>query len=225
MVKLVLFDIDGTLVRTGGAGIEAFRRVFITEFNATDGFEKLKFAGRTDIGLVREFFQYHEIPMTEENTGRFFEHYVFLLDYILSQGAPRACLGVMEFITELWALPNSPMLGLLTGNIRLGAEIKLRHCGLWDIFEMGAFADDNEDRNLIAAAARDRGSRLLGQKLLGEEIVVIGDTAHDIRCGRFIGARVLAVGTGGATLEELKTHKPDWAVENLTHLTAKEVVS
>jgi phosphoglycolate phosphatase len=225
MVKLVLFDIDGTLVRTGGAGVEAFRRVFITEFKATDGFEKLKFAGRTDMGLVREFFSYHKIPLTEENTGRFFEHYVFLLDYILGQGTPRTCPGVMEFIAGLWDLPNSPMLGLLTGNIRLGAEIKLRHCGLWDIFEMGAFADDNEDRNLIAAAARDRGSRLLGKKLRGDEILVIGDTPHDIRCGRYIDARVLAVATGGATLEELKNHKPDWAVESLTQLTAKEVIS
>lgn len=205
--------------------MEAFRKVFITEFNAADGFEKLKFAGRTDTGLVREFFKYHNIPMTAENTGRFFEHYVFLLDYILKQGTPRTCPGVMEFISELWALPNSPVLGLLTGNIRLGAEIKLRHCGLWDIFEMGAFADDNEDRNLIAAAARDRGSRLLGKKLRGDEILVIGDTPHDIRCGRYIDARVLAVATGGATLEELKNHKPDWAVENLTHITAKEVVS
>jgi phosphoglycolate phosphatase-like HAD superfamily hydrolase len=225
MVKLVLFDIDGTLVRTGGAGIEAFRKVFIAEFGATDGFEKLKFAGRTDISLVREFFEYHNIPMTQENTERFFEHYVFLLDYILSQGAPKACEGVMDFIAALRALPTPPMIGLLTGNIRLGAEIKLRHTGLWDIFPMGAFADDGEDRNHIAAAARDRGSRLLGKKLRGEEVVVIGDTPHDIRCGRYIDAKVLAVGTGGATLEELKAHQPDWAVENLTHVSAKEIVS
>lgn len=225
MIELVLFDIDGTLVRTGGAGIEAFRKVFATEFNARDGFETLKFAGRTDTGLVREFFQYHQIPMTEENTQRFFEHYVFLLDHILSQGAPWPCRGVMEFIAALRALPTPPMLCLLTGNIRLGAEIKLRHCGLWGIFEMGAFADDNEDRNLIAAAARERGSRLLGKPLRGEEILVIGDTPHDIRCGKFIDAKVLAVATGGATLEELKIHQPDWAVEDLTHVTAKEVVS
>jgi phosphoglycolate phosphatase-like HAD superfamily hydrolase len=224
-VKLVLFDIDGTLVRTGGAGIEAFRRVFATEFGVSDGFEKLKFAGRTDLGLVREFFEYHKIPMTPENLGRFFEQYVFLLDHILAQGAPQACRGVLEFIAALRKLPVPPMLGLLTGNIRLGAEIKLRHCGLWDIFEMGGFADDSEDRNMIAAAAKERGSRLLGKELRGEEVVVIGDTAHDIRCGRYIGARVLAVGTGGATLEELKSHQPDWAVEDLTHLTAKEVVS
>jgi phosphoglycolate phosphatase len=224
MVKLILFDIDGTLVRTGGAGIEAFRRVFATEFGATDGFEKLKFAGRTDLGLVREFFEYHKIPMTPENRERFFEHYVFLLDYILEHGAPRPCRGALEFIAALRKLPKPPMIGLLTGNIRLGAEIKLRHCGLWDHFEMGGFADDNEDRNLIAVAAQERGSRLLGNALRGEEIVVIGDTAHDVRCGRYIGARVLAVGTGGATLDELKSHEPDWAVEDLTHLTAKEVV-
>jgi phosphoglycolate phosphatase-like HAD superfamily hydrolase len=174
---------------------------------------------------VREFFEYHKIPMTPENLERFFEHYVFLLDYILEQGAPHSCRGVREFIAALRKLPKPPMIGLLTGNIRLGAEVKLRHCGLWDIFEMGGFADDNEDRNLIAVAAKERGSRLLGKKLQGEEIVVIGDTAHDIRCGRYIGARVLAVGTGGATLDELKSHQPDWAVEDLTHLTAKEVVS
>src|SRR5271156_5598446 len=119
MIELVLFDIDGTLVRTGGAGTEAFRRVFAAEFNATDGFEKLKFAGRTDTGLVREFFDYHKISMTRENTERFFEHYVFLLDYILEQGAPRACEGVLEFIADLRALPAPPMIGLLTGNIRL----------------------------------------------------------------------------------------------------------
>ncbi len=224
MIELVLFDIDGTLVRTGGAGVEAFRRVFATEFHATDGFEKLKFAGRTDTGLVREFFEYHHIPMTPENTGRFFEHYVFLLDYILEQGAPRACEGVLDFIAELRALPAPPMMGLLTGNIRLGAEIKLRHCGLWDIFEMGAFAEDSESRDLIAAAARERGSRVLGKPLRGEDILVIGDTPHDIRCGKFIGAKVLAVATGGATLEELKMHEPDWAVENLSHVSARKIV-
>jgi phosphoglycolate phosphatase-like HAD superfamily hydrolase len=224
MIHLVLFDIDGTLVRTGGAGVEAFRRVFATEFKATDGFERLKFAGRTDTGLVREFFEYHKIPLTRDNTERFYEHYVFLLDYILTQGAPRACEGVNKFIADLRALPQPPMMGLLTGNIRLGAEIKLRHCGMWDLFEMGAFAEESEDRDQIAMAAKNRGSRLFGKPLLGGEILVIGDTPHDIRCGRFIGARVLAVATGGATLEELKAHKPDWAVENLSHVSARDIV-
>lgn len=225
MVELVLFDIDGTLVRTGGAGVEAFRKVFATEFGATDGFERLKFAGRTDLGLVREFFEFHKIPVTKENTERFFEHYVFLLDYILSQGSPKRCEGVTEFLEALAALPKPPMIGLLTGNIRLGAEIKLRHCGLWDAFVMGAFADDSEDRNQIAVAAKSRAESLCGKKLRGNQIVVIGDTPHDVRCGKFIGSKVLAVATGGATLDELKSCQPAWAVENLFCVSAKEIVA
>jgi phosphoglycolate phosphatase len=134
------------------------------------------------------------------------------------------CHGVPEFIRDLLALPNPPALGLLTGNIKLGAELKLRRFGLWDIFQFGGFADDNEDRNQIAAAAFERGKRVLGKNLRAEEIVVIGDTPFDIRCGKFIGAKVLAVATGGATLEELKKHKPDWAVEDLTHISAQEIV-
>src|ERR1043165_9923006 len=105
MVRLVLFDIDGTLIRTGGAGVQAFAKVFATEFNAVDGFERLKFAGRTDISLVREFFGYHKIPTTPENFQRFFERYVFWLDHILNQGEARICAGVLEFIRGLRALP------------------------------------------------------------------------------------------------------------------------
>jgi phosphoglycolate phosphatase-like HAD superfamily hydrolase len=121
-------------------------------------------------------------------------------------------------------LPNPPLVGLLTGNIRLGAEIKLRHFELWKEFETGAFADDNEDRDLIAAAARDRGRRILGKNLRDDEILVIGDTPFDIRCGRAINAKVLAVATGGATLEELKRNQPDWVVEDLTKISAETVV-
>ena len=113
------------------------------------------------------------------------------------------------------------MPGLLTGNIRLGAEIKLRRYGLWEFFETGGFADDSEDRNHIAAAALERGRRVLGGNLRGEEILVVGDTPHDVRCGKFIGAKVLAVATGGAKLEELQNHKPDWAVEDLTRVSAR----
>ena len=120
-------------------------------------------------------------------------------------------------------LRQPPLLGLLTGNIRLGAEIKLRHFDLWTVFETGAFADDSEHRNQIAAIARQRGSRILGGPLRGDEVLVIGDTPLDIACGRAIGAKVLAVATGGATIEELKRHQPDWAVQDLPRIKAREV--
>lgn len=224
MIRLVLFDIDGTLVHTGGAGVKAFAKVFETEFKARDGFEKLKFAGRTDVSLVREFFQFHAIAETAENFERFFEQYVFWLDYILNHSKTEACPGIWDFLGDLKKLEKPPLTGLLTGNIRLGAEIKLRHFDLWKEFETGAFADDSEERDHIASVARERGRRLLGSGLRDEEILVIGDTPLDIRCGRAIGAKVLAVATGGATLEELKRHEPDWAVGDLRQMALTEVI-
>jgi len=223
MVRLVLFDIDGTLIRTGGAGVRAFGQVFATEFGATDGFERLKFAGRTDVSLVREFFGYHGIPATPENFRRFFDQYVFWLDHILQEGRTEVCAGVREFIAGLRSQAPAPVIGLLTGNIRLGAEIKLRHAGLWEEFETGAFADDHEQRDEIARIAKQRGARMIGEALAEDHVLVIGDTPLDVRCGRAIGARVLAVATGGAKIDELKASRPDWVVADLRQIDPKDV--
>lgn len=223
MVRLVLFDIDGTLVRTGGTGIKAFARTFATIFGVHSGAEKIRFAGRTDVSLVREMFTMSDIAHTEENFRRFFDTYVHWLDHLMKDCDGDVCPGVMEFIRDLEKLPHPPLIGLLTGNIKLGAEIKLRRFKLWDVFATGAFADDHEDRSQIAVVARERGSRVLNHKLPGDQILVIGDTQHDIRCGRAIGAKVLAVATGGETLAELKKHQPDWAVNDLSEVSAAKV--
>ena len=183
----------------------------------------MKFAGRTDVSLVREFFKIHELDESPAHFGQFFARYVFWLDHIVERSTGGECPGVREFIAELLALPNPPMLGLLTGNIRLGAEIKLRRFGLWDFFVLGGFADDHEDRNHIAVAALERSRRVLGKDLHPQEIVVIGDTPFDVRCGKFIGAKTLAVATGGSRIEELKAHAADWTVVDLTRLSAREI--
>lgn len=223
MVRLVLFDIDGTLVHTGHAGTKAFAQTFAHVFGLKHGSEKMKFAGRTDVSLVREFFKIHGVPESPENFQQFFENYVFWLEQILGHSIGHECIGVRKFIEDLQDLPQPPVIGLLTGNIQLGAEIKLRHFGLWDGFIMGGFADDHEERNHIAVAALQRGRRVLDAHLHPQQVVVIGDTPHDVRCGKFIGAKTLAVATGGSTFEELQPHGADWTVPDLTHINAREI--
>lgn len=215
MIRLVLFDIDGTLIRTGGAGEKAFARVAAIEFQVPNGTAHLNFAGRTDYSIVRDFFNHHRIEPTRENFDRFFHRYAFLLQDLLHQTEGRVLPGVRETIQALRTLPEPPVIGLLTGNIRLGAEIKLRHYELWDCFELGGFADDHEDRGQIAIAARERGSRRLGRRLHGDEILVVGDTPLDIACARVIGARTLAVSTGIFRLDQLQEHRPTWALKSL----------
>jgi len=223
MVRLVLFDIDGTLIRSGGAGVKAFARAFATEFGIADGTEKLKFAGRTDVSLVREFFFHHQIEPSPKNFERFFATYLFWLEKIILECDGGICPGVADFFHALEALPEPPLVGLLTGNIRRGAQIKLEHYKIWQKFPFGGFADDHEERDHIAAVARDRGSARLQRPLRGEEVLVIGDTPLDVRCARAIGAKILAVGTGTFSVEELSAHQPDWAVPDLREISAAKI--
>jgi phosphoglycolate phosphatase len=225
MVRLVLFDIDGTLIQSGGAGERAFAQVARSVFNVAEGTRGLSFAGRTDGSIVREMFARHGIAETAENFQRFFDAYVFWLDELLPKIGGRVLPRVHEWIAELREMQDPPLLGLLTGNIRLGAQIKLKHYGLWDYFVTGGFSDDNENRCQIAAIARDRGSRLLGSELKGEQVLVIGDTPHDIECGQSIGARVLAVGTGSHKHEDLRRYNPTWFVPSLAAVGPAAVCS
>ena len=223
MIRLVLFDIDGTLIHTSGAGEKAFARVFANLFGIANGTESLKFAGRTDVAILREFFVRNAIEPSAENLAQFFDAYVFMLDHMLQAHPGGAHPGVWNWLNELRALPHQPVVGLLTGNIRLGAEIKLRRFDLWEPFTTGAFADDSADRSEIAAVAKQRGEQLLGEPLRGDEVLVIGDTPNDITCARAIGAKVLAVGTGMFRAKELLPLQPDWALDNLEQMSARDI--
>lgn len=223
MIRLVLFDIDGTLIRTGGAGVKAFESTFASEFKIAGATEHLKFAGRTDTSLVREGFLRHGIPVTPQNFERFFDNYVFWLDHWLHQLEGGPCPGVHEFVGALEARRSPPMVGLLTGNIRLGAEIKLRHYDLWHGFRSGAFGDDHEHRNCLAAIAKERAKLLMSRELSGDEILVIGDTPLDIECATAIGAKTLAVATGGYSCDELRRYEPTWVAESLTEISVGQL--
>lgn len=223
--RLVLFDIDGTLIRTGGAGVKAFARTADLVFGRPGGTDRLRFHGRTDVSLVREFFRIQDLPDTPENLHRFLEVYVHLLDEELDRHRGEICPGVPELLSALRDMPDPPRLGLLTGNVALGAELKLRAHGLDGWFELGAFGSDHEDRNELARIALERGSRRMGQSLIGDQVVVIGDTRADVECARAIGARCLAVATGGETLPSLLEHSPALAVESLDGISALRLLA
>lgn len=223
VIRLVLFDIDGTLIQTEGAGRKAFDRAFLLEFEVENAAADINFAGRTDTGILNDFFSAHGIPPSPENFRRFFRSYTHFLDYFLSQTKGQTLPGVNGLLRDILGMNDRPAIGLLTGNIRLGAQIKLRYHQLWHFFETGAFGCEHSDRNEIARIAHQRGTRFTDRDLSGEEILVVGDTTRDIDCANAIGARSLAVGTGGASLAELRDHNPTWAVEDLTCISPHEI--
>lgn len=215
MFRLILFDIDGTLIRTGGAGVKAFESVFREVFGLENGTGNISFAGRTDAGLIREMMRNHSVDDTDENFDLFFEAYPKWLTHWLGEMGGKICDGVDPFMKHCTARSGAPLIGLLTGNVRPGAEMKLRHFDIWDRFEFGAFGSDHENRNELAVIAWERGKDRVGADLKAEEILVVGDTPKDVECARAIGANVLAVTTGGATRVELSDVQPDWLVDSL----------
>ncbi|MFO1457914.1 MAG: haloacid dehalogenase-like hydrolase [Verrucomicrobiota bacterium] len=222
--ELVLFDIDGTLIRTGGAGVKAFGRAAQLLYGVEDPTRGIRFHGRTDRSIVREFLSEHGLSNTDLDCERFLDAYAFLLDEEMSRHAGETCPGVGELIEGLRGWDEPPVIGLLTGNIRLGAGLKLHPHGLAEAFVLGAFGDDHHDRNELARIALERGSAFLGRSIKGGSVVVIGDTRADIECARAIGARCVAVATGGETLSELLEHSPALALESLDGVSVEQVL-
>ena len=159
--RLLLWDIDGTLVSTMGAGIEALKIIIHERWQKEDDLRDIEIAGKTDRNIVTDILHKYRVDPTPENVSRFLDEYVAHLARLLPQLRGHVLPGILEILSRMKTKPDC-VLGLLTGNIERGAKLKLQRYGLWDYFEFGAFADDHHDRNelgSVCAAARARKTR------------------------------------------------------------------
>jgi phosphoglycolate phosphatase len=213
--RLLLFDIDGTLIHSGGAGVHALKSAFKERFSITDDLHGIEIAGMTDSGIVVSILNKHKIPATNENVSAFLDSYVHFLSLELPRRKGKLLPGVLELLRRLKSRPHL-VLALLTGNVSRGAQLKLEHYGVWHFFEFGAFADDHRDRNRLGPFARARASEKHGREFSASEIDVIGDTPRDIACGKALGARTVAVATGTWNRDQLAEYHPDFLIDNLS---------
>ena len=213
IARLVLFDIDGTLLWTDGAGRRAMEAALIAVFGSP-GTRSYHYDGKTDVQIVRELMrgEGHDDARIDGSMTQVLEHYLSRLDEELlvshAASAARILAGVPELLDALAARGDCAV-GLLTGNLEPGAARKLRSVGL-DVarFRVCAYGSDHESREELPAIAQRRARELLGVELHGESLVIIGDTPSDIACGRRLGARAIAVATGRFGVEELRRHGP-----------------
>jgi phosphoglycolate phosphatase len=213
--RLLLFDIDGTLIHSGGAGVHALKSAFTERFGIVDDLHDIEIAGMTDSGIVVSILNKHKIPATNENVSAFLDSYVHFLSLELPRRVGKLLPGVLELLEKLKSRPHL-VLALLTGNVSRGAQLKLEHYGVWHFFEFGAFADDHHDRNRLGTVARARAKEKHRRQFSASEIDVIGDTPRDIACGKAFGARTIAVATGTWRRDQLAKYQPDFLIDDLS---------
>lgn len=218
-MKLVLFDIDGTLLRSGGAGRWAMERALIATFG-TSGDPEYYYDGKTDKQIVRELMAGAGIPgsVVEEKMDELLAHYLVGLEeaVTMEQHKVQVFPGVIDLLDAL-AVTDGVMLGLLTGNIEAGARIKLKAAGIrFERFRINAFGSDSAHRPALPSIARRRAKELLDVELDGNRLIVIGDTPSDIECGMSIGALSIGVATGRFSMDELYKYSPHSLYQDLT---------
>ena len=219
---LILFDIDGTLLLSGRAGLRAMTRAFHGEFGVADAFAGTSFGGRTDSFLVSYALKAAGLADSAEHHERFRRAYLPLLEEEIQQPGS-GHKGLMPGARELLeALDDHHHLhlALLTGNYRDAAAIKLAYFEVGDFFEWGAFSDDSPDRNALVPVARNRAETYDIPSEALDRIVVVGDTPHDVECARAGGASCLAVATGGFSAEELRRAGADIVLNDLSDTEA-----
>ena len=210
-MTILMFDIDGTLSLSQGAGTLAMTRAFKQLWEIENALEGMNFAGRSDRWIVPTALSNQGRDCSPDDLARFVDHYVPHLSAALTERDSRLCPGVVPLLDAL--LKENVTLGLGTGNFRRAAEAKLTPLGIWDRFVDGGFGDDHPDRTELLAAGLERLRR---HSTDGADAVVIGDTSHDIEAGRAIGAKVVAVRTGYSEPGELD--EADVVLDDLANL-------
>ncbi|MCL7963339.1 MAG: HAD hydrolase-like protein [marine benthic group bacterium] len=218
MTRPLLFDIDGTLVDTLGAGRAALERAMIEVYDETGPIDELDFHGRTDPSIVRELLGLagKTGPWISARFPILWRTYLAFLEEELSRREGQVTLfeGVLDLLEALDG-DERYLVGLVTGNLEGGAIRKLRAGGIAERFNYGAYGSDSERRADLPPIAVDRASELIGSRLRTKDAIVIGDTPEDISCARASGARVIAVATGRHGPAELRHFRPDAVVESL----------
>ena len=222
--RLVLFDIDGTILLTNGAGRRAIVSALAHEIDHTPAFDRVRFDGKTDPQIVTELLAAagHPDPGNAERIAAVCARYVDLLATELEAARSGAQLmpGIPELLEEL-EQRSGVVLGLLTGNVAPGAALKLRAAGLDPArFRVGAYGSDSAHRPDLPAIAARRAQQWFGRVPGGDEVVIIGDTPADVACGRGISARAIAVATGSYSMAELMACGAHAAFENLSDTSA-----
>lgn len=210
-----LFDIDGTLLASGGAGKAALESAFTEEFGVPLRVQ-IPYSGRTDRAIARDILRLHQIDETPENWTKLRTGYLARLPDSLNRHHGRVLPGILALLQALKSR-GDVVVGLLTGNIRAGARVKLGHFGLFEHFAFGGFGDLHFDRDDVAREALAETHTRVGKTV--EHLWVIGDTPLDVQCARVIGARVLAVATGVHSHEELCATSPDLTLADLSDAT------
>ena len=209
-MTLILFDIDGTLVSTGLAGGDAMGRAFEEIHGVADAFAGIEMSGKTDPAILREAWEAAGIDPAQRDLKAFHDCYVGHLKDTLSEAdRPRHLKPGLPGLLDAIAANENVVLGLLTGNVVTGAQLKLESFGILHYFRIGAYGSDNEDRKALVPVAQLRARQYCVTYISPERTFVIGDTPRDIDCARAHGVQAVAVATGNYSLEDLKTHEPD----------------
>ncbi|UCF95068.1 MAG: haloacid dehalogenase-like hydrolase [Desulfobacterales bacterium] len=214
MEKLVLFDIDGTLIDSGAAGSRSWNQAFWSTFAIRDALKGIQMDGKTDIQILREGMAAHGLTLDDSLLLEITTRYLENLRSEIENPAAHIQPGVMALLNFLDA-NDKYAVGLLTGNLESGARIKLDPFGLNQYFALGAFGSDHEDRNRLLPIAVEKYKKMSGEKIRYEDCVVIGDTPRDVQCAQPYRAQTIAVATGNYTYDSLLVTSADYVIQNL----------